>query len=157
MEVAKILFLSGIVAAFVVMRDIFKSESDRSAVCSAKAAYEFPGTSARLILERTPTHLFLAEYERTLILCNGAKETSRRNAAEDTGGYSRMEVYRISESEYFLKGDLDFDRYSLDIQNNSFRDAILEKIPRNAKLVGAFDRYDRGGWRFLPAYQWSSK
>lgn len=155
MDVAKIFLLSGIVAASVVMCDIFKSEGDRSAVCSAKAVYEFPGSSARLVLERSPIHLFLAEYERTLILCNGTEETIRRKAAEDSGGYSRMEVYRISEREYFLKGDLDFDRYFLDIRTNSFRDAILENIPRNAKLVGAFDRDDEKRWRFLPAYQWS--
>lgn len=53
MEVAKILYLSGIVAASVVVWDILKSESKRSAVCSTEAAYHFRDTSARLILERT--------------------------------------------------------------------------------------------------------
>ncbi|MGB7210009.1 MAG: hypothetical protein WBD27_15220 [Pyrinomonadaceae bacterium] len=117
---------------------------------STEAYYKVPGTSVEIILERRAIHLFLAEYERTLVVRIGRRESLREKVAEDTGGYSRMNVYQTSPTEYFLSGDLSFDRYFLDVGKVSFRDAGLNIRPHNAKFMGAFDRDEETGWRFIP-------
>jgi 5-enolpyruvylshikimate-3-phosphate synthase len=118
---------------------------------STEAFYSIPGTSVEIILERRAIHLFLAEYERTLVIQIGTKELIRKEVAVDTGGYSRMNVYQTSPTEYYLSGDLSFDRYFLDVAKVSFREAGLNTKPLSAKFIGAFDRDEEMGWRFISA------
>lgn len=117
---------------------------------SSEAIYEVPGTSVEIVLERRAIHLFLAEYERVLVLRKGNEELFRKKAADDSGGYCRMNVYQTSATEYFLSGDLSFDRYFLNTAKATFRDAGLEPKPTNAKFVGAFDSDEESEWRFIP-------
>lgn len=118
---------------------------------STEAYYKIPGTSVEIILECRAIHLFLAEYERTLVLRIGNKEFLRKKIADNSGGYSRMNVFQTSPTEYYLSGDISFDRYFLDIEKGHFNDAGLEPKPTNATFVGAFDRDEEKGWRFIPA------
>jgi hypothetical protein len=124
---------------------------------STEAYYKIPGTSVEIILERRAIHLFLAEYERTLVVRIGKRESIRKKVAEDSGGYCRMNVYQISPTEYFLSGDLSFDRYFLDIAKATFSDAGLEPNPTNAKFVGAFDSDEERVWRFIPVSERQEK
>lgn len=117
---------------------------------STEAIYEIPDSSVEIVLDRRAIHFFLAEYERTLLVRVGGKEVVRKNVAVDTGGYSRMNIYVTSPAEYFLSGDLSFDRYFLDIAKVSFGEAGLNTKPLNAKFIGAFDRDEEIGWRFIP-------
>ncbi len=119
---------------------------------SSEAVYKVPNSTVEIVLERRAVHLFLAEYERTLVLRIGAKELIRKEAAVDTGGYCRMNVYQTEAAKYFLAGDLSFDKYFLDIDNLSFTEDVLAVKHSSAKFVGAFDR-DEKGWRFIPVYE----
>lgn len=114
---------------------------------STDAIYKIPNTSAEIVLERRAIHLFLAEYERTLVLRIGKKEIIRKEVAADSGGYSRMNLYFISPTEYFLRGHISHDKFFLDIQKQTLSEAIEDK-PKEAKFLGAFDR-DETGWRFI--------
>ena len=117
---------------------------------STEAAFLIPGSTLELVLDRRCIHLFLAEYERTLVLRDEDGDLLRMAVAADTGGYSRMRVYRVSASQFFLQGDLDFDRYLLDISKPSVAREISAKRPPNAMFIGTFDR-DEDGWRFIQA------
>ena len=117
---------------------------------STEAAFLIPGSTLELVLDRRCIHLFLAEYERTLVLRDEDGDLLRLAVAVDTGGYSRMMVYRVSPSQFFLQGDLDFDRYLLDISKPSVAREISTERPLNAQLIGSFDR-DEEGWRFISA------
>lgn len=118
---------------------------------STEAIYKIPNSSVEIVLERRAIHLFLAEYERTLVLRISKKEIIRKEVAADTGGYSRMNVYFISPSEYFLCGNLSHDKFYLDIQKRDLSEANEEK-PKEAKFLGSFDR-DQKGWRFIPVLE----
>ena len=114
------------------------------------ATFQIPGSDLEIALDRRCIHLFLAEYERTLILRKGGQELLRSAVAIDTGGYSRLGVYQVSQTVFYLDGFLDFDRYWLDISGLSVTQDIGAEVPAVARFVGAFDR-DEKGWRFIPA------
>lgn len=118
---------------------------------STKAILQVPQTSVEIILERRAIHLFLAEYERTLVLRVDGKEVLRKVVAADSGGYSRMNVYQISPSEYFLSGDISFDKYELDITRQKLNSIISTEKPSSTKFVGAFDVDEKRSWRFISA------
>jgi hypothetical protein len=117
---------------------------------SSEATFRIPGSRLELVLDRRCIHLFLGEYERTLILRDEDSELLRHEVAVDTGGQGRMDVYQISSSIFYLQGTLSFDRYLLDIAAPSLTDHEAGNIPRDAKFLGAFDR-DEKGWRFISA------
>ena len=117
---------------------------------STEAVFDIPGSTLELVLDRRCIHVFLAEYERTLVLRDEDGDLLRLAVAVDTGGYSRMRVYRVSASQFFLQGDLDFDRYLLDISKPSVGREIAAERPPDAQLIGSFDR-DEEGWRFISA------
>jgi len=71
--------------------------------------------------------------------------------AADSGGYSRMNVYQISPSEYFLSGDISFDKYELDITRQKLNSIISTEKPSSTKFVGAFDVDEKRNWRFISA------
>jgi hypothetical protein len=119
---------------------------------STEAIFLVPGSKSEIALERRAIHLFLAEYERTLILRDNGQEVLRLAAAEDSGGYSRMNVYRVSDSVFYLRGEMSFDRYLLDTSRPSVTRESLGETPSAAQFIGAFDR-DCKGWRFIPKYE----
>ncbi len=117
---------------------------------STEARYLSPEALCEIALDRQRIHPFLQEYERTLIVRTGNEETLRIKAAVDTGGYSRMRLYRVSPTEFYLEGFLSFDRFFLDISKPSVTREILASRPFGAKLIGSFDEDDKG-WRFIKA------
>lgn len=116
---------------------------------SEKASYKLPDTNAEIVLERRCIHLFLAEYERTLVLRINGKEVLRQEVAADSGGYSRMNVYQISPDKYFLSGDLSFDKYELNIAQQKITSVDSEEKPLNAEFIGTFDIDEKKPWRFI--------
>ena len=139
------LFISTTIGVLEIARYGVYQESD----FSSKAIFRVPDSSFDIILERRNIHLFLAEYERTLVLRFDGREVVRQKAAEDTGGYSSMNIFQLSDHEYFLVGELSFDSYLLDLSRTSLM--RLERRDSSPGLfVGSFDR-DEEGWRFIPA------
>lgn len=118
---------------------------------AAEAVYQIPGTHKEIVLERRAAHLFLAEYDRELVFLIGDREIARRTAAADSGGYSRMKVFQISPSSYFLCGEMSYDAHVLDAWGRSIRDAGDEEKLLNATYVGVFDKDEKKSWRFLSA------
>ena len=117
---------------------------------ASEAVFPINGTSSELVLSRRAIHLFLAEYERTLILRDHGEEIFRFVVAGDSGGLSRLNIYQTDRVEFYLAGDRNSDRYIV----NTFRPAISRELlgekPTSARFLGAFDR-DELGWRFIPA------
>ncbi|PYT00151.1 MAG: hypothetical protein DMF63_09300 [Acidobacteria bacterium] len=112
------------------------------------AVFQVPETSIDIILERRNIHPFLAEYERTLVLRIDGKDVLRKEVAVDTGGYSRMNVFRLSADEYFLQGKLSADSFYLDVSRTSLIQ-LNEKPLAAGRFIGSFD-HDESGWRFIP-------
>ncbi len=119
---------------------------------STEAIYLVPQTDIEIILERRAAHLFLAEYERTLVLRVGGKAVLREKVSFDTGGYSRMNIYQISPTEYFLSGDIN-DKYTLDITQQKLTSILSTEKPSITKFIGAFDRDEKRKWRFITAIE----
>lgn len=122
---------------------------------STEAVLRVSQTDIEIILERRCIHLFLAEYERTLVVRTGGKEILREDVAGDSGGYSRMNIYMISPTKYFLSGALSFDIHELDIARMELNSSSLSKQPASAKFIGAFD-FDKDKervWRFISVNQ----
>ncbi len=118
---------------------------------STEAVFKVPQSTVEIVLERRCIHLFLAEYERTLVLQADGKEVLRQKAADDSGGYSRMNVFQVSSTEYFLRGEMDFDKHELDIKRLKINSGSLLENPTSTKFVGAFDSDEKREWRFISA------
>ncbi len=118
---------------------------------AAEAIYQIPGTNEEIVLKRRIAHLFLAEYDRELVFRIGEREFARKTVAADTGGYSKMNVYRTSPTTYFLCGEMSFDAYSLDAKARSIMSVGFEEKPSEAIYVGVFDNDENRRWRFISA------
>lgn len=115
------------------------------------AAFSLPSRGSSLLtvaIEREHTHLFLAEYDRYLILSVDGSEKQRIKAFEDTGGYSRTDVFQIADSQYILRGF--HDRYELDTEKQSIS-PIESFDTTRAKFRGCFDTDENHIWRFISA------
>lgn len=153
MRVVKLLFLFVVLVLLVGALDVAYEGFYRKASYLTEAIYKVPNSSIEIVLERRGIHLFLAEFERMLVVRVGTKELIRKEVAVDTGGYCRMNIYQIGPTKYFLAGELDFDKYFLDVSSAFLtnEDGPTEK-PSDAMFLGSFDRDDRG-WRFIPAHE----
>ncbi len=118
---------------------------------STEAVFRTSNSKTEIVLARRAAHLFLAEYERTLILRVKGKDVLQTEVAFDTGGYSRMNVYQISATEYFLSGAVSSDNYRLNVKRQEIVPAELEEKPLQTEFVGAFDKDRNSYWRFILA------
>ena len=138
--------------AFSVMLDSVYETAYRMVVGKAsysrEAVFAIDGTSKVLSLDRRATHVFLAEYERTLVFCDRGEEIFRFAAAGTAEDLSRMNVYQIDKFNLYLAGDHSSDRYIVNTLGPAISREILGEMPTGAKFVGAFDR-DEHGWRFI--------
>jgi hypothetical protein len=94
--------------------------------------------------------LFLAEYERTIVVQDHGREILRQEAAGDTGGYSRMNLYQTGPQKYYLAGDISFDRFNMDLETRSVAEAQPAVPSTGKQFLGAFDQDERGVWRLIP-------
>ena len=116
---------------------------------SSEAVFKVPNTNVEIILERRVIHLFLAEYERAIILRIGGNEIFHQKAAADSGGYSQMNVYQISPTEFLLSGAS--DNYELDVAERKINSDVSMKKLTNVKFTGVFDADEKHVWRFIRA------
>ncbi len=96
-------------------------------------------------------HPFLAEYHRAVVLREGARELRRTPMFDDTGGYSRTNVYRLNDSAYVL---VDAEgSFMVEPERRVVRpdDTRPTDVRSRGAFIGAFDVDSSRGWRFIPA------
>jgi hypothetical protein len=104
-----------------------------------------PGMS--IAIERTSMHAYLAEYRRALIVDKNGKESARLDLFQDTGGYSRVNLYRSSIGDPFVRDT--FASYKIDLITGTI--AKDEKRRAPAAFLGSFDVDSAGQWSFIVA------
>lgn len=112
--------------------------------------YTVPADGTRLVARYVAAHSYLAEYDRSLIVVrtNGARDEVE--LAKDTGGYSRAQLYEADDGTLYLEGSFDVAR----VDAKSGRIALSSnRVPANARYLGAFDRVRDGGWKFLAPHE----
>lgn len=113
-----------------------------------EAVAELPGSSSSVVVELEPMHLYLAEYRRTLVLRSPSTADARTNMFPDTGGYSRAQLYSLSDGRFLMKGY--FDAFELDPKRHTIR-PLKAPNTTDGQYLGAFDDTGDGRWRFIPA------
>ncbi|MEO6292515.1 MAG: hypothetical protein ABIO88_07820 [Burkholderiaceae bacterium] len=99
-------------------------------------------------MELTPSHLFLAEYKRTLVLRKKGLPDQRVVMVPDTGGYSRAQLYRLSDGRFFVRGY--FDAIKIDPTKHRLT-MESETQPVTGTYLGAFDDTAERKWQFISA------
>jgi len=104
----------------------------------------FEPTGMVLEVHKIQAHQFLAEYDFKLVLKSGSKEIDSKNLTGDTGGYSRIDVLRISRGLYAFRDHgrtfcLNMDEPKL----NSHCDPVA------GTRLGHFDFDSSRRWRYI--------
>jgi hypothetical protein len=114
-----------------------------------EASFRPTGSDRVLVIERRPTHAVFAEYQRIAILRSGDQPAAEISLFQDTGGYSRANLYQIDKSRLLLR-DADAS-YVIDLSATTIkRDKIRRK---EGSFLGSFDDDTDGRWRFIPALE----
>jgi hypothetical protein len=114
---------------------------------TAPAIYRVPESSVTLRVELQPMHRWLAEYHRTLITDEGSWEVARTLLPDDTGGYLRINVYRLDPNTVVLQDF--FGTYTTDLRTGAVAKDWVRR--REGTLLGAFDEDASGTFRFIAA------
>ena len=103
-------------------------------------------SNTSVTVERLSRNLYLAEYERTIIIEKGGRPIKQLKMFPDTGGYSRANLYRLDGQTLLLRDAA--DSYTIDLVNQAvFKD---ESRREAGTFLGSFDRDGSKTWRFLP-------
>jgi hypothetical protein len=116
-------------------------------------------------VERLSRHLYLAEYERTIIIEKGGRPIMQLKIFPDTGGYSRANLYRLDGHTLLLRDAA--DSYTIDLVNQAVsrtsrgekRDISWFLRHRWFKDVEIFARWrkardaNRVLWRLAPGFK----
>jgi hypothetical protein len=118
--------------------------------CTLEAAqvaeYALPNEKILVVIRREPMHPFLAEYKRVLEV-RASSAIATRELLPDTGGYGRINMYRLGHSELLLRGF--FEALVIDLPGGEVRSATRAALaPEQMEYLGAFDDTD-GDWRFF--------
>ncbi|MCI5208570.1 MAG: hypothetical protein D3910_07205 [Candidatus Electrothrix sp. ATG2] len=136
MIINKLIFPVIITIAIFVMAGC--SSSDRSASCT------LADNGVSISIELSPSHPFLAEYDRFLILKRNGKEVAKQKLFQDTGGYSSANLYKCNHTLYMVKGY--FDMWVIDLNSGRIEDG---QCPKSAhEYIGIFDGGGSKPWKF---------
>ena len=160
MKVSKLL-VSFVVGTFLVIfidgvYDAFYRYMFGKSRYSTRASYNLPNREGEIVVEQWQTHLFLAEFDRTLHIKNSSQQKISQEVMPDTGGYRRINLYKDSTETFFLIGH--FSKYSLRIKDLSIaeEDATGKISSGGLEYLGCFDK-DKYGWRFITASERSER
>ena len=117
-----------------------------------RTGYSLPGTNVEVAIELKPTHPWLSEYERTLVLTSPTKREEQK-MFPDTGGYLRTNLYGLGGGRFLVKGF--FDEWVVQTQPLQMKE-VSQTTQRGGTYIGAFDEVDRR-WRFIPAAEQNEK
>jgi hypothetical protein len=112
-----------------------------------RASYRLPHSNVAVVIERSPAHSFLAEYERRVELNVQGNKVAQSDLLMDTGGYSRANLYQISETVYLIR-DADAS-YLVDTATQRIKRDEVRR--RQGAFLGSFDVDSSKTWRFIPA------
>lgn len=118
-----------------------------------EATAKLPYSPVEIIVLIAPTHPYLAEYQRTLLLRSAGSPDQRVNMFPDTGGYARTQLYRLPDGKFLVSSF--FDAFVIDLSKRSIA-AYTESTAHVGVYLGAFD--DTGPdyakeWKFIDASQ----
>jgi hypothetical protein len=111
------------------------------------AKYSVHASDGTVLLERKRAHGGLAEYQRSASLLVGSQPVARVTLFVDTGGYSRTNLYRLSETRLLLR----------DAEASYVIDVVAKTITKDESrrkagaFLGSFDVDASREWRFVPA------
>jgi hypothetical protein len=117
---------------------------------TTEASVSLPGTPFKLVARLEPSHLFLREYRRSLVLREDGASDRRVEMSDDTGGYSRSQLYQLPDGRFQVRGF--FDSAVIDPANHTL-EAGANSFQGQVKYLGAFDHTASGEWKFIPADQ----
>jgi hypothetical protein len=112
-----------------------------------EASAHLPDSTSQVILELQPTHLYLAEYRRTLFLRSNPSKEKRMQMFPDTGGYSRTHLYNLGDGHFRIEGF--FDAFIVDARMNTIS-LVSKATSFRGQYLGTFDDTGDGRWRFIP-------
>jgi hypothetical protein len=113
-----------------------------------EAVASLPGTTSTVIVELEPSHPYLAEYRRALVLRSPSAKDLRVDMFPDTGGYSRTQLYALPGERFLVRGF--FDIFEVDPLNRKI--TPLQDGDTTGVYLGAFVS-DDAGWRFASPEQ----
>lgn len=111
------------------------------------------GWASEIIVQITPSHPYLAEYQRALVLRKSGIPDRRINLFPDTGGYTRTQLYRLANGTFLVSGF--FDAFIIDVGKHSIV-ACTGALAHGSVYLGAFDNVRDGNskeWKFIDARQ----
>ena len=115
---------------------------------SLDAEVVLPDSDTQIVLELTPSHPFLAEYKRTLVLRKNGFPDQRVGMVADTGGYSRTQLYRLPDGHFFVRSF--FEVIKIDPMKHRLI-VLPEKQVVDGTYLGAFDDTSERKWQFISA------
>jgi hypothetical protein len=112
-----------------------------------RATFHLPESNTTVSVERTPTHAFLAEYQRRVIIETAGRPANRYELFPDSGGFSRTNLYQLDVQKALLR-DADAS-YTIDLTTGMVsKDSERRKA---GTFIGSFDVDESKTWRFIPA------
>lgn len=133
------------VGAVLSVRQVYRSIPSPS--------FSVPGTDASLQIILKPTHPYLAEYERTLVVSKGPQKVTSR-IFNDTGGYGKLNIYSNGPRSILVQGPFEVVSVNLD-------SLTIESNPSATKVstnyLATFTNSNTSGWRFIPASEQSEQ
>ncbi len=103
------------------------------------------------------SHLYRAEYSRTLSLRLAEDKESTVELLPDTGGYTLVNVYQFGSEELLVKSmgneeyHLHLDSGEIVTENISVRHQGERRQAHTGSFIGAFDWDEGRRWRFIPS------
>jgi hypothetical protein len=121
----------------------------------------FPDSDLRLTVKLRPSHPFLAEYDRVLLLSGGSGVLEEIELFPDTGGYALVNVYRLPSGDFLVRAGGNH-RYVVGMKARSVTPDLTttpesRARPPDAEFVGAFDFDSSRTWRFIGPEQRSER
>jgi hypothetical protein len=93
-----------------------------------------PDSGTTVLVERGPSHVFLAEYQRRVIVEIEARARNQHEMFADTGGYSRANLYRIDAGIALLR-DADVS-YTIDLTTGAVsKDELRQTQARSSAAL----------------------
>ncbi|HMT06668.1 MAG TPA: hypothetical protein PKA82_01605 [Pyrinomonadaceae bacterium] len=134
-------FVVFIVAITVGLLCVFGFSSDDDSQVET-----FPLLNTDLVLEvrKKHAHPFLAEYDFKLVLRSGKTELDHANMTGDTGGLSRIEVFKNNETTFAFRDHA--KTVCLNIDSERFKECDSVSL---GKQIGFFDFDSERNWRFV--------
>lgn len=107
--------------------------------------WKIPNTDLSVAVERTPPSKVGSPFKRQLIFEENYITKSKFFLTDEQGGYSRLNVYKISDKIYLLRDN--WATYEINTEKKTLQ---KDTVNGAGEYVGAFDENESGNWRYIP-------